>query len=70
VRQARKQGVTGWVRNLSNGQVEAVFEGDRNAVEQAVAWCRKGPISARVVEAEADWEEEGEARYTAFDVRQ
>lgn len=68
LRQARKQGVAGWVRNLSNGQVEAVFEGDRDAVEQTVAWCHKGPISAHVDQVDVEWEE-GEARYTGFDVR-
>ncbi|MCL6557737.1 MAG: acylphosphatase [Firmicutes bacterium] len=46
--QAVAAGVTGWVRNLPDGSVEAVFEGEDEAVERVVAWCRKGPPAARV----------------------
>ncbi len=41
-------GLAGWVRNLPDGRVEAVFEGDRTAVEKMLAWCRKGPPNAMV----------------------
>lgn len=41
-------GLAGWVRNLPNGQVEAVFEGDRVAIENMVQWCHAGPPSATV----------------------
>lgn len=41
-------GLAGWVRNLADGRVEAVFEGPSDAVDRAVAWCRTGPPSARV----------------------
>jgi len=46
--QAHGRGVAGWVRNLSDGRVEAVFEGHPDAVEAMVRWCRNGPRSARV----------------------
>jgi acylphosphatase len=46
--QAYTVGVTGWVRNLTDGRVEAVLEGERDAVEQVVAFCRRGPPYARV----------------------
>ena len=46
--EAQKRHVTGWVRNCRDGQVEAVFEGERDAVEQMVAFCRVGPPVARV----------------------
>lgn len=49
-RAAASAGVTGWVRNLDDGRVEAVFTGSREAVETMVAWCRTGPDAA-VVEA-------------------
>lgn len=49
VRQARQWGVNGWVRNLADGRVEAVFEGDRNSVKKMIQWCYTGP-SAAVVE--------------------
>ena len=41
-------GLTGWIRNVANGDVEAVFEGTDAAVEQIVRWCREGPPLARV----------------------
>lgn len=55
--EAERQGVAGWVRNRDNGAVEAVFEGDPQAVERLVDWCRSGPSSADVESVEADEEE-------------
>jgi acylphosphatase len=46
--QASALGLGGWVRNASDGSVEAVFEGPEAAVERAVEWCRTGPDQARV----------------------
>jgi acylphosphatase len=51
-REAETRGVAGWVRNRSDGRVEAVFEGPPAAVEAMVAWCRHGPAGARVDEVE------------------
>jgi acylphosphatase len=45
---ATRLGLGGWVRNLSDGRVEAVFEGPAAEVAQAVAWCRRGPAGASV----------------------
>ncbi len=53
---ARSLGVTGWVRNTSEGQVEAVLEGERDAVEKLVVWSRHGPSGAHVEEADERWE--------------
>jgi acylphosphatase len=46
--QADRLGVTGWVRNESDGSVRAHLEGSPDAVEQLVAWCADGPPAARV----------------------
>jgi acylphosphatase len=55
--QARAAQVGGWVRNLSDGRVEAVFEGTRPAVQKLVSWCYSGPIHAEVEKVEVNWEE-------------
>jgi acylphosphatase len=53
---ADKLGLSGWVRNMPDGRVEAVFEGDSNAVDEAIAWCWKGPEHACVDDVEVWWE--------------
>jgi acylphosphatase len=47
-REARSLGLSGWVRNASDGSVEVVCEGEDAAVEAMTAWCRHGPPTARV----------------------
>ena len=54
---ARGAGVSGWVRNLSDGRVEAVLEGPPPAVDRVVRWCHDGPSHARVDEVDAQVEE-------------
>ena len=66
-RLAAQQGVAGWVRNTPDGTVEAVFEGDPEAVERLVRFCESGPRGARVDRVEVG-EEEPEG-VSGFDVR-
>lgn len=47
-REARSAGVAGWVRNRSDGMVEAVFEGEAAAVDTLCRWCESGPAQASV----------------------
>ncbi len=49
-------GLSGWVRNLPDGRVEAVFEGSRELIERAVGECRKGPSGAFVSNIDLSWE--------------
>ena len=51
-RQARSRQVAGWVRNNDDGTVEAVFEGDPDAVTTLVDWAHEGPAGARVSRVE------------------
>ena len=64
---ARSRGVAGWVRNRPYGSVEAVFEGDPDAVESMVRFCRSGPSSADVDDVEDS--EESPERLSGFEVR-
>ena len=66
-KKAREIGVSGWVRNLPDGRVEAVFEGDPDAVGEMVAWCESGPSSADVEDVSA--EQESPEGLTGFEVR-
>ena len=54
--QAQRLGLSGWVRNLPDGRVEAVFEGDPDSVDRMVHWARRGPSQARVTAVEVSEE--------------
>jgi acylphosphatase len=65
-RKARELGLTGWVRNCSDGSVEAVIQGTPGAVETMIAWAQRGPPSAvvadvRIADASGD--------FSAFETR-
>ena len=49
-------GLKGWVRNLRDGRVEAVFEGDKKVIEEAIRQCYAGPPSSRVTGIDVQWE--------------
>jgi acylphosphatase len=52
---AEQLGLKGWVRNTSDGVVEAVFEGEETAVKDMISWCHKGPRSAEVSDVTVDY---------------
>jgi acylphosphatase len=54
--EAKKLGVKGWVGNLSDGRVEAVFEGEEKNVKGLIEFCRRGPPGARVTGVNLIWE--------------
>ena len=66
-REARRRGVAGWVRNRSDGAVEAVFEGDPEAVAAMVDFCERGPRGADVAGVETS--DEPVEGVSGFDVR-
>ncbi|BAY46722.1 putative acylphosphatase [Scytonema sp. HK-05] len=54
---ATQLGLTGWVRNLPDDRVEAVFEGKQGVVEQMIRWCYQGPPAAMVKDVSVEYEE-------------
>ncbi len=56
VEQARQLGINGWVRNLPDRRVEAVFEGSRDLVEAMIRWCYQGPPAAVVKDVASEYE--------------
>lgn len=54
--EANRRNVTGWVRNLPDGRVEAVFEGEKEDVNGLIEFCRRGPPGALVTKVEVQWE--------------
>ena len=66
--EADRLGVSGWVRNLPDGSVEAVFEGDRKKVEEIVGWCHRGPSGAKVHKVDIVWEPYAR-EFDHFDIR-
>lgn len=61
-------GVGGWVRNLPDGTVQALFEGEKKKVEEMIGWCHKGPSGARVNKVDIFWEPY-KSEYKRFDIR-
>jgi acylphosphatase len=56
-REAERLGLAGSARNMPDGRVEVVLEGDQSAVEQMVSWCQQGSSRARVTDVEVNEEE-------------
>lgn len=54
---ADKLGVKGWIRNLPDGRVEAVFEGEKEDIKKLLSWCWVGPPGAKVTNIEVEWED-------------
>ncbi|HEX9261739.1 MAG TPA: acylphosphatase [Candidatus Bathyarchaeia archaeon] len=66
--EADRYAVKGWVRNLDDGKVEAVFEGEEDAVKAMVEFCKRGPVGARVTKTDVFWKSyTGE--FAEFDIR-
>jgi acylphosphatase len=67
VRAARSAGVNGWVRNERDGTVGIFCEGDKEAVDRFVSWCKKGPPAANVRNVDVE-EKTYRGRYRDFSV--
>lgn len=69
-REAAKRGIAGWVRNRTDGSVEALLQGNAQAVDAVTAWAHSGPPAARVAEVGIEPAETSDERPSAgFDLR-
>ncbi len=66
VDEAQRRGLSGWVRNRADGDVEAVFSGPAATVEDMIAACRRGPFSARVDHVMIDVAEQVSGPFTVL----
>lgn len=60
--------LTGWVRNLPDGDVEAVFEGSKQGIKEILIWCKQGPSSARVDNLQVSHEESTD-EFSTFSIK-
>jgi acylphosphatase len=67
-RRAESLDVKGWVRNLSDGRLEAVFEGEEEAVNAMIKFCEHGPRGAYVTKVDVKWEEHA-AEFRDFKIK-
>jgi acylphosphatase len=67
-RKARELGLAGWIKNLPDGRVEAVFEGPSASVREMVEWCESGPSQADVEDVEVEFGE-ASSDLKGFEVR-
>jgi len=67
-KKALSQEISGWVMNLKDGRVAAVFEGKKGRVEKMVNWCRRGPIWAKVDSFDVIWEDY-KSEFSDFEIR-
>ncbi len=63
---AQRLGLTGWVRNLSDGRVEAIVQGDKEKIEELITLCKTGPMLSEIKDVEVKWEEAAE-EFSSFD---
>ncbi|MCK4792240.1 MAG: acylphosphatase [Desulfobacteraceae bacterium] len=64
---AAERNIKGWVRNMRDGRVEAVLEGEENDVKSMLKWCEAGPPLARVNKVAVEWEPHT-GQFDAFDI--
>ena len=67
-RKADEFGLSGAVRNMPDGSVHIVCEGDEKDVARLIEWCKTGPPEARVDRVDAEWMESSSRRYTGFSI--
>lgn len=59
-RKAKSLGLAGWVKNLPDYRVEALFSGPKEKIEEAILFCKKGPFLSEVKHVDVEWEEDSQ----------
>ncbi|HKR72591.1 MAG TPA: acylphosphatase [Candidatus Nitrosocosmicus sp.] len=67
LQKAQELCIVGWVRNLSDGRVESVMEGSKVNIDKMLAWCKQGPLDAKVEEVKII-DEEFKNEFLTFDI--
>jgi acylphosphatase len=67
-RRADEFGLSGTVRNMPDGSVHIVCEGDEQDITRLIEWCKLGPPGGRVDQVDAEWIESSSRRYTGFSI--
>jgi acylphosphatase len=65
---ALRLGLNGWVRNMADGNVEALFEGSVENLQNAIEWCRQGPPGAKVTRIDEKWSD-SKTEFDSFEIR-
>ena len=65
---ARKLGLTGWVKNLTDNRVEAVFQGTKEQIEKVIVICEKGAFLSEVKDVVVDWDDQTLETFQTFEV--
>lgn len=65
---AQRSGVMGWAKNLYDGRVEAVLEGEEASVKEVISLCQIGPAGSRVDRVDVEWEEYS-GEFSGFEIR-
>ncbi len=67
-KQANKLGIFGWIKNLRDGRVEAVFEGKKEKVDKILKWVKQGPLLAKVEKTDIFFENY-QKEFDSFEIR-
>ncbi len=68
VKEAKRLGVKGWVRNCPDGSVEVVAEGKKKKIDELIQWCHQGPAGAQVRNVQLHWEDH-QGAFENFSIR-
>lgn len=66
---AKQNGITGWVRNVPDGRVEALFQGQKKKIKEIILICKKGPMLSEVEDVVVEWDAKASEEFVDFSIR-